>query len=240
MAIKYDEIKQSIEAENWQLISDSYKNLDSDLVVKCPEGHEVHITYRSWRGAKTHECPICIKMPTKKINEKPAKKNGHRILAFDQASITSGWAVFDGNKLVNYGHWTSNGTKSTHRISLTKAWVASMVESWNPDEVILEDIQLQKFDGGEAVITFKKLAHLQGVLKNYLFEHGIPYQVVPPATWRNFASIKGSNRTDQKRNAQIKVKQIYDVEASQDEADAILIGRWAAAQYKTNDIISFV
>jgi hypothetical protein len=28
---------------------------------------------------------------------------------------------------------------------------------------------------GDAVLTFKKLAHLQGVLKNYCYELGLPY-----------------------------------------------------------------
>ena len=240
MAIKYEEVKQSIEAQKWKLLSETYKNLNTDLIVQCPEGHEVHITYQNWRAAKVHECPICIKMPVKKINEKPTKKSGYRILAFDQASITSGWAVFDDVKLINYGHWTSNGLKSTQRISQTKLWVASMADMWQPDLIVLEDIQLQKFDGGEAVTTFKKLAHLQGVLKNYCYEQGFPYEVVPPATWRNFCEIKGRARSDQKKSAQIKVKQIYDVTASTDEADAIMIGRWAAAQHKSSEIISFL
>jgi hypothetical protein len=58
-------------------------------------------------------------------------------------------------------------------------------------------------DGGEsaAVTTYKKLAHLQGVLKNYCYENGVPYLIVPPATWRNFSNIKGKNRTDRKRSA---------------------------------------
>ena len=46
---------------------------------------------------------------------------------------------------------------------------------WKPDLVIFEDIQLQVFDGGEQVITFKKLAHLQGVLKNYCYENEITF-----------------------------------------------------------------
>ena len=236
--IKFEEVKESIESAGWQLISDTYKNLQADLVALCPEGHENHFTYDDWRNHRV-ECLICNKISINKKNEKPTKKKGYRILAFDQASITSGWAVFDDNALINYGNWTSNGSKSTQRISLTKAWVATMIEKWQPDEVVFEDIQLQKFDGGEAVVTYKKLAHLQGVLKNYCYENGTPYKIAPPATWRNFSNIKGKTRTDKKRNAQLKVEGLYEVKASQDEADAILIGRWAAAEHKTNDVISF-
>lgn len=221
------------------LISESYKNLDTGLELLCPNKHQVNITYGDWRAAAQHECPICIRTPFTKKNEKPTNKKGYRILALDQASITSGWSLFIDGELANFGKYTSNGSKSTQRISEVKAWLDYMISTHKPQEVILEDIQLQKNDGSELVITFKKLAHLQGVLKNYLYEHGIPYQIVPPPTWRNYSNIKGKQRTDQKRNAQLKVQALYDIEVENDIADAILIGRWAAAQHRNSDIITF-
>lgn len=119
-----------------------------------------------------------------------------------------------------------------------------MIQNWQPDQVVIEDIQLQKFKSvngteGDAVLTFKKLAHLQGALKNYFYEIGIPYKVVSVSTWRAYSDIKGTSRTDKKKNAQIKVKRFYDVSVTQDEADAILIARWAANEHKRNDIVIF-
>lgn len=115
-----------------------------------------------------------------------------------------------------------------------------MVKKYKPDEVVLEDIQLQKFgNGDEAVLVFKKLAHLQGVLENYFYESGYPYNIVPPATWRAFSKIKGKTRTEKKRSAQLKVKELYDISVTQDEADAILIGQWAVDNYKKNEMIVF-
>lgn len=115
-----------------------------------------------------------------------------------------------------------------------------MLASWKPDLVILEDIQLQKFGNGEeAVLVFKKLAHLQGVLKNYLYEMNYDYKVVSPSTWRAFSQIKGKSRTEKKKSAQLIVKKLYDVSVTQDEADAILIGRWGANEHSQNDIIKF-
>ena len=83
----------------------------------CPNGHTIYKTYGDWREEEQHQCPICIKQPFKKVNERPTKKKGYRVLAFDQASITSGWSLFEDNKLLTYGKWTSNGQKSTQRIS---------------------------------------------------------------------------------------------------------------------------
>lgn len=223
-------------------MSTEYVNLKTDLEIICPEGHTNYVSYEKWRRGN-YECPICKQNPFAKAEANVTKKKGYRILAFDQASITSGWSVFDNEELIGYGKWSSDGSKSTERIAKTKYWIASMIKKWKPDEVIFEDIQLHSFQKngmtGDAVITFKKLAHLQGVLKNYCYEMGLPYQVVPPATWRAYSEVKGKERTDKKRSAQLIVKKYYDVSVTQDEADALLIGRWAAAQHKKTEIIMF-
>lgn len=237
--IKYEEVKQSIEDAGWKLISKEYVNLKTDLLALCPKGHEVHFPFEDWRR-NVVECQCCNYQPFKKINEKPKRKNGYRILAFDQASICSGWSCFDQDRLINYGSWTSHGTKSTERIAQTKAWFASMINQHNPDLIVLEDIQLQKFgDGEEAVLTFKKLAHLQGVLKNFCYENNFSYLIVAPGTWRTHNGIKGRTRTDQKKNAQLKVQSIYEIKVSTDEADAILLGRYAASLHQQQEVIEF-
>lgn len=239
--IYYEDVKNDIEKNGWLLKSTEYINLNTDLNLTCPEGHDNFLPYKTWRTGK-YECPICKQNKYYKPDNKIVKKAGYRILAFDQASITSGWAVYDEENLIKYGTYTSDGKNSTNRIALTKEWVASMIMKWNPDEVIFEDIQLQKFgseEGQENVLTYKKLAHLQGVLVNYAYEINLPFKIVPPATWRSYSEIKGKYRTDRKKNAQLKIKKLYDVNVTQDEADAILIGRWAAHEAQATKIIEF-
>lgn len=235
--LKYEDIQKEIQLEGWILQSKEYVNLKTDLELICPNGHLNVFSLEQWRRHKS--CPICENNKYANVDTKPVKKNGYRILAFDQASITSGWSVFDDKELIKYGKWTSDGTHSTERISLTKGWFASMIQKWKPDEVVLEDIQLQKFGEQEAVVTYKKLAHLQGVLKNYCYESGVPYRVVSPSTWRTYSDIKGKKRQDKKKNAQLKVKKLYDIQVTQDEADAVLIGAWAANDHDRNKIIKF-
>lgn len=241
--ISFDDVKKDIESSGWHLLSTTYSNLKADLEVQCPEKHICHVSYQKWRNGH-FKCPICKNNPLFEVSENVPKKKGYRVLAFDQASGTSGWSVYDNQELISYGHHTCDGAHNTIKIAKTKYWAASMIEKWKPDFVVLEDIQLQSYKKSnsekvEAVVVFKKLAHLQGVLKNYIYEIGLPYSVVPAATWKNFSSIKGSTRTDQKRNAQLKVKSLYDISVSQDEADAILIGRWAAHTQQNNLIIDF-
>lgn len=239
--ITIDDVRQVVEKAGWHLLSTDYVNLKTDLKLQCPEGHDCFISFEKFRRGA--ECPICKSNVYFHPEEVAPKKNGHRILAFDQASITSGWAAIDNDTLISYGHHTSQGTHSTERIAKTRYWVAAMIDKWKPDEIVIEDIQLQKFkyngNEGDAVIVFKKLAHLQGALKNYFYEIKIPYKVVPPATWRNYSHVKGRERADQKRSAQLLVKKFYDVSVSQDEADAILIARWAAHDHRNSEIIEF-
>lgn len=239
--LKYEAVEKEVRDAGWELLSTTYSNLKTDMTFQCPNGHSNFYSLERWRRHKS--CPICEKNPLANIDIKPIKKNGFRILALDQASITSGWAIFDDENLISYGVWTSEGSHSTERIGQTKYWVASMIAKWKPDLVVIEDIQLQHFSNengsGDAVLTYKKLAHLQGVLKNYFFENGLPYKVVAPATWRNYSLIKGKSRNDKKKNAQLKVKSLYDLNLNQDTADAVLIGRWAVNDNKRNQMVEF-
>ena len=235
--LKYEDIKQEVVSLDWKLLSDSYTNLKTQMLFECPNGHENYYTMEYWR--RHPECPICKSNKYFQMNDKAPKSKGFRILAFDQASIVSGWSVFDDNILIKFGHHESIGTSSVSRISKTKAWVASMIQMWKPDLIIFEDIQLQTFDGNEQVIVFKKLAHLQGVLKNYCYETGNTYKIVPPATWRHYNKVKGRSRTDKKKSAQLIVKELYDLNVTQDEADALLIGRWAVHDQESNKEVIF-
>ena len=60
MAINIFTVRADAEALGWELISDSYKNLKTPLVWKCPKGHTVEDTYENWR--KKHECKECVKI----------------------------------------------------------------------------------------------------------------------------------------------------------------------------------
>lgn len=243
MKFKYDDIKKITEDAGWTLISTSYKNLKDTLEFQCPEKHTVFTSFEKFKRNK--RCPICESNPFKNVDLNPIKKTGKRILALDQATKTSGWAIFDDDRLIKYGSWTSKGDDHDEKISLTKSFMASMINSWNPDIVTLEDIQLQNMTfmkegrGGMAVTVYKTLAALQGVLINYLYENHIEYSVVAPATWRNFSEIKGKSRTEKKINAQLKIKNLYDVSVTNDEADAILIGRWSADYNKEPEMFYF-
>lgn len=216
----------------WQLLADKYENLSTIMECVCPNGHTNHMTYDKWR--KSHECSQCAASELKKtkINEVIAKSKGvKRTLVLDQATQVTGWAVFDNDKLIQYGVYSLQDSLPTEqRINTLKHWFSDMVAAWRADQVVFEDIQLQNFGGGNlntiGVTTFKTLAHLQGVLIDTCFEINMPFKLAHTGTWRNFNGIKGKSRADKKKSAQLIVKDIYGRSVTQDEADAICIGRY--------------
>lgn len=249
--ISIEQIRKEAEELGWVLISNTYKNLNTEIEFVCPEGHQVITTYAIWRAQ--HSCPICdnpkLDLSTKVI---PKKKGVTRILSLDQATHDTGWAIFDGNNVIKFGVVNLGTGELDMRINKLKIWLANMVEIWKPDKVVMEDIQLQEKkqdrnwenDTGNNVMnvnTFKTLAQLQGVLADYLYEKKVKYEFVHTAVWRERCGIIGKYRTDKKKSAQLKVLDWFNLSVTNDEADAICIGYYAtAAERKNNQIIQWV
>ena len=145
------------------------------------------------------------------------------LLALDQASITSGYAVFKDGVLVNYGKFTFDDSDIPVRLVKIRNKVISLIQENDIDEVAFEDIQLQG-NVANNVQTFKALSEVFGVISETLQEIGIKFTIVPSSSWKSTLGIKGRARAEQKRNAQAYVLETYDVKAAQDVCDAICIG----------------
>ena len=222
--ITIPQIQEELAQDNWKLLSTEYKNLDSELVFECDEGHKV---YSTWKKIRTkRECPLCKQNQFKEIEQTliPKKKDEYRILALDQATHISGWALFSDGRLLRYGSFETLAKDEIERDFQIKNWLLNMIENWKPDFVALEGIQYEERFG---VTTFATLARLQGILMNTLYEVGVDYVVCHTGTWRNFCGVKGRSRADKKRSMQLLIKEWYDVSVSDDCADAIGIGRYA-------------
>lgn len=224
-----DIILERVKEAGWEPISNSYQNLDTVLEFKCDEGH---LVYLPWRKGRTKlECPVCkqnkLKDTPNIIKEKGARVK-NRILALDQATNTTGFAIFDDKELVTYGIITAD-SKLTEiaRDSQMKEWLISMVSIWGPDVVGLEGIQYQQMVG---ITTFEKLARLQGILLETCYSLGVETKICHTAVWRKHCGVKGKSRSDKKASMKMVVKKKYDVSLSDDCADAIGIGTYIAEE----------
>ena len=185
MSINIYSVRNHLEEEGWKLISDTYKNLDTELEMICPEGHKQFQTYKKWR-----KHPLC-----------------EQCMAGDPYKV--------------------------------KKWLQAAIKEWEPDFIGIENIQLQKYGKGASQVqvkTFQTLANLQGVLLDTAFEASIDHDLAYSNEWRAYCGVSGgdTHRDAQKKAAQAKVKFWYNINCTEDEADAICIGKYFTHLLKKN------
>lgn len=138
--------------------------------------------------------------------------SSYKTLAFDQSSAITGWAYFEGQELKEFGKFNSGGG-----LSEFVSQVSLLLERFQPNKVVAEDIYASL-----NLSTFKKLAQVQGALIVAVGE--LDLEFIYPTQWKSSQQVGGRNRTEQKRAAKQKVLERYKVKATNDEADAILLG----------------
>ena len=229
MGKKLDAAQQEVAALGWTLLSDTYTNLDTIMQFQCPEGHIIELTLKQWR--KNNTCPVCEHDSIFKAKKKKTK----RIIALDNATHITGWAIFDDDELISYGKYTVKASDTSDRIIEMGDWLIGLLSKWEPNTIILEDIQQQS-----NVSTFKTLAKLQGVLEYITKKSNVEYYIISPATWKSHTGVKGKTRVDQKKSAQLIVQTKYNIQATQDESDAILLGKYGVDKFlKNNRMVNF-
>ena len=235
-------VRNALEADNWKLVSEIYKNLKTPLDMICPAGHQQQQTFDQWRKHKL--CDICLAGDPYKVKKNKVPKKGtdtQRILALDAATGVTGYAIYDNKVLVGFGTYkTSASLPATQRINQVKNWLKAALKEWEPDFVGIENIQLQKYGNRDTEVqvkTFQTLANLQGVLLDIIFEACIDSDLVRPSEWRSYCGINDGDqhREAKKKQAQAKVKIWYDMNCSEDEADAICIGKYFCGKLKSQN-----
>ena len=226
--LSVDQIKLEVEAKGFKLIDASnYTNMNSIITVECNKGHKTEVSFADFR-APSFTCPQCDK-GIKFIN--PAvvpQKKGYRVIAFDQATENFGLSIFDDGELVFFNLYTFTGRVNQRLAQIKKFIETIVIDQWQPNYIVFEDIQYQY----GAVLTYKILAMLLGVIETLCTEKNIPYEVVSPNVWRKYAGTCGKTRLQEKQLSVIMVKEKYGVRVNDDTAEAILIGRYGAQMHK--------
>lgn len=146
-----------------------------------------------------------------------------RILALDQSSHISGYAIFIEGNLETYGKITVNDNDIGIRLLKIRQKIEQLINEYDITDVIIEDIQLQS-NVTNNVATFKVLSEVFGVIQELIIEKNISFTSVLASSWKSKLKIKSRQRQQQKKEAQDLINNLYNKKVSQDEADAICIG----------------
>ena len=149
------------------------------------------------------------------------------ILAFDQATRTSGYSVYKDQDLIAHGTFTFTDSNLGMRLWKIRQKIEELYNKYLPDKIIYEDIQLQQ-GAVNNVVTFKSLAEVFGIIYEYATELGVDNESILAGVWRKGLGIAGNRRDIQKANAQKWVFDNCGIRVVEDEADAICIGAYAA------------
>lgn len=161
-----------------------------------------------------------------------------KILSIDQATIKSGYALYEKNKnieifeLEEYGIINvSKEKESEKKFSAMCQGIKQLILDFKPDHVIFEDVSLQTNPS-----TLILLARLQGAIIQTLLDYNITYDIYKPSTWRKtlgFNQGRGVKRKELKVQAIDYVKGKFNLDVEEDVCEAICIGM---AYIKTNNL----
>lgn len=147
------------------------------------------------------------------------------LLALDQSSHTTGYAVLQNGIIVKVDHFECVGNDLGDRLVQLRQKIEALIDKYNIDEVIFEDIQLQDVNGNKetGIKTFKILAETFGVVEELLTEKKITHQAVLPIKWKAHFKIAGKGRSQEKKLAQAYILKNYSIKCTEDEADSLCI-----------------
>lgn len=151
-----------------------------------------------------------------------------KILALDQSTNVNGYSIWNNDELSAFGHFKSQGEKSILKMEDIYLQIKELIKNNAPDYVVIEGVQFQK-----NYKVYSILSQLQGMLFSLFFQEDTPFFVVEPTSWKSFSKLNLKNkREEQKKEAIETVKNLFGKVVTEDEADAILLGRYACSFVK--------
>ena len=146
-----------------------------------------------------------------------------KLIAFDQSTTRSGYCIMElgSARIIESGVIIPKKNDDTiDRIIYTIKRCLNLVRTNEVAFVFIEGVQVQRNPR-----VYEVLAKLAGSLEVMLYESGYLVNVVKASEWRKRVGIKGRKRADVKNEAIEMVKELYGLEVSEDESEAILFAR---------------
>ena len=146
-----------------------------------------------------------------------------KLIAFDQSTTATGWCVMEMGTadIIEYGVIKPDKRDETiDRVTYTIKRCLNLVRTNEVAFVFIEGVQVQRNP-----VVYEVLAKLAGTLEVMLYESGYLVNVVKASEWRKRVGIKNRKRALVKQEAHALVKDLYQIEPTEDECEAILFAR---------------
>lgn len=146
-------------------------------------------------------------------------------LSIDASTKSTGWSVFDGQELKDYGCITAGSANLFHRIHKMIEEIDQIITKYNVNEIAIEDVIPEDVRHNQKI--FKALMYLQGFLADLCDRHKIKPTFYVSSEWRKKCGIqtgRGIRRESLKPKDIQFVKSQFGISVNDDEADAICIG----------------
>lgn len=151
------------------------------------------------------------------------------LLSLDLSTKSSGWAIFEDENLKQHGFITSASTDLIKRIHIMTDNIEEILKNNNIDTIVVEEVRPEGGYGVGNLKTHRALMWLQASIAIMVHDNypKVNIEYIYPSSWRAACGIKngrGIKRTTLKEADIQFVKDKYNIEVNDDEADAICIG----------------
>lgn len=147
-----------------------------------------------------------------------------RMISLDTSTVKTGFAYWENGKLISTDIIDKSKEKDKDiRFEDMCISIIDLLNRYKPHIVCIETTVVSR-----NVQAQRKLSEILGVVFGWTLCNAAEFVSIRPTEWRSLVTDSGESipkkREDLKLWSQLKVKQIFDIVVSDDEADAILLG----------------
>lgn len=166
------------------------------------------------------------------------------LLSLDTSSTKTGWAIFKNGLYKESGVLKWGHVKNTEeRLQLMYIDIIQHIDKYQPDILVIEkDVvgsgkrlnmstinALVKLIGG--VWAYCVQLNMDTMMDISTGDFKVFYVEYSPPEWRNLINLKGRNRDEYKAASIKRIKDVYNLDVDDNEADAINIGEAYCKQW---------
>lgn len=145
------------------------------------------------------------------------------IIALDESTVSTGYAVFKNNNLIECGAIVQKSKNVLERVDNIMKEINNLISKYQPNDMVIENIQITM-----SAPTAKALMGLQFMIEMLSYQKNIKCTSIRTTHWRKVLGLSNSSKVkkeDKKREAIEYVKNKYNInEGINDITDAICIG----------------